>query len=421
MNYLVLAIGILLITMVLLWLIGLLRNEWRRAQFHETTRIATQQLFDQKIAVAKREFERNGAGWNGYRKFEVLFKKREAKDLYSFYLSPHDGKALPNYRPGQFLTFRLDIHGKKKPVVRCYSISDSYNQDGFYRVTVKKIMPSADPTIKSAGLVSGYLHEQLEEGDIIDVQSPQGNFVLDPYISRPAVLIGAGVGITPLLSMAKSIIAADTKRRFYLFYGVRNSEEHAFKEELEALEDYPHCSLIICYSDPSKKDLKVEGQEFQHRGRIEIELIKKYLNVTNMEFFVCGPQGMMSSLSAELQKWGVAESQIKTEAFGPAAIKKKIKQQNKSGNQQPDPPCTVTFSKSGVAANWNPENDNLLELAEDHGVELPSGCRTGNCGSCNIAIKSGKVFYSVAPGITPEDKSCLTCIAKPQSDLILDG
>jgi ferredoxin-NADP reductase len=424
MDYWVLTFGLAIVSLVLVRLGFSIHHSMQRTKFHVQSDQLSLQLLEQRIDSAKRQFEFSSHGWNGYRKFEIVRKELEAADVCSFYLAPHDGKSLTPFRPGQYLTFRLDIPGREKPVIRCYSLSDCSNP-GCYRVTVKRVLPPRDSPMLPPGLVSSFFHEQLEPGDIIDIQAPNGHFVLDPKGERPAVLIAGGVGITPILSMAKSIAASGSGREFIVFYGVRNGSDHAFKRELQELEEYPNCRLVVSYSGPTKDDEKRQGQQFQHQGWVNVELIKNYLDSTNYEFYICGPPPMMQAVSEQLAKWGVAASNIFTEAFGPATIKKvsasKTSKPGTGASAAGQSTCKVTFAKSGVSAQWDPVLENLLEFAEDQGVEIASGCRAGNCGTCVIAVKSGAVAYQTEPGVDPDEGSCLTCIAIPEGDLILDA
>ena len=274
--------------------------------------------------------------------------------------------------------------------------------------------------------MSSYFHEQLSEGDILDVQAPRGQFFLEPEKERPAVLIAGGVGVTPLLSMAQTIAEMDSGREIMFFYGVRNGTEHAFKQDLEQLtENYDNLRLVVAYSQPTGDDEAFEGQTFQHVGRVDIELIKGYLQSTNYEFYICGPAPMMETLNQKLEKWGVAKQDIKMEAFGPATVskarRKPAKPSSTSDGSETVPSCHVTFARTGKKCGWHENAGNLLDFATANGVQIESGCRAGNCGTCVIAIKSGKVAYAIEHGAELEVGTCLTCIATPDGDLVIDA
>jgi ferredoxin-NADP reductase len=195
--------------------------------------------------------EKEEGAWNGYRKFRVSRKVLEAKDQCSFYLTPHDGRSVPPCDPGQFLTFRLDIPDQAKPVIRCYSLSEAPKPD-HYRVTIKRVPPPRDKPEIPPGLSSNYFHDMVEEGKILDVRAPGGHFYLDSTRQTPVVLIGGGIGLTPVLSMVNYIIDSGSLRETWFFYGVRNGEEHAMKEHLQKIDE-EHENIHICLFEPSRR------------------------------------------------------------------------------------------------------------------------------------------------------------------------
>ena len=174
------------------------------------------------------------AGWVGFRKFRVDRKITECDGVHSFYLVPHDGKPLPSYAPGQYLTFQFRIPGESKPVTRCYSLSDAPGRD-YYRCTIKKVPPPPNHPDFDPGRASTFMNEQVREGDILDVKAPRGNFFLDLDGDRPIVLLAGGVGITPMLSMLNALALSGSSRRAILFYGVMNSMSHIARQEIAAL------------------------------------------------------------------------------------------------------------------------------------------------------------------------------------------
>lgn len=155
------------------------------------------------IKQAEIKRERTELTWSGKRKFRVVERRVENKDgnICSFYLAPHDGGKLPSFQPGQFLTFELAIPNQQSPVIRCYSLSDSPLKSDRYRVSIKRL--PAPPSKKKQvpdGLSSCYFHDNIREGDVVDVMAPNGGFCLDTHSDRPVVLIAGGIGLTPVLS-----------------------------------------------------------------------------------------------------------------------------------------------------------------------------------------------------------------------------
>ena len=175
--------------------------------------------------------------WSGMRKFRLDEIVKEADDISSFYLAAHDGKPLPAYEPGQYLTFQLQVAGQNRPVVRCYSLSDTPLVRERYRITIKRIAAPADQPALADGVSSGYFHQVLKAGDILDCKAPGGNFYLDMAEHSPIVLIGGGIGITPMLSMLRSVALSGSQRETWLFYGARNAAELVQANHLRELAD----------------------------------------------------------------------------------------------------------------------------------------------------------------------------------------
>jgi ferredoxin-NADP reductase len=359
----------------------------------------------------------SAARWNGNRKFVVARKVRESASACSFYLKPHDGRPLPAFEPGQFLTFDLQIPDQAKRIVRCYSLSDSPSGD-HYRVTIKRVPPPAEKPDAPSGLVSSFFHDVVAQGDILDVKAPAGQFTIDLGSSRPVVLIAGGVGLTPVYSMLKAMHAANPSREVWLFYGVTSGEDEIFKQDLEEIRaSRLGDRLCVNYSAPTAAD--VEGVDYQHRGRISVEVLKQHLPSSNYEFYVCGPPAMMESIAQGLAAWGVPEGNIHSEAFGPASVKPKPAASPASVDA--GSAYAVRFARSDRSAPWNGGAGSLLDFAEQLGVAVSSGCRAGNCGTCAVALRSGQVTYSRQPGCEVEKGSCLLCITVPASEVVLDA
>jgi ferredoxin-NADP reductase len=420
-NNIGLTIGWVLVGALLAHTALVLYSSVRRIFFERQQRRASRerlQLLVKAAATQWREAEQAKLLWNGYRKFRVARKVSECEDIYSFYLSPHDGKSLPPFKPGQYLTFQLDIPGRDKPVIRCYSISDSPNHPDYYRVTIKKALPPPDPPGAQPGVASCFFCDQVNEGDILNVKAPAGNFHLDMTKPTPVVLISGGVGITPMLSMANAIAEAAAKREVWFFFGARNRGEHIQKEHLERLaREHPNIHMNVCYSRPSANDK--QGHDYLHSERVSVDLFKRVLPSNNFDFFICGPPGMMKSVTDDLKAWGVPDHHVFFEAFGPATVKKAAPKPAIPAGTAPT--LEVTFSRSGRSCIWNPNLNSLLDFADEQGIKIDAGCRAGNCGTCLVAIKSGSIEYVTEHGAVPEDGSCLTCICKPKTSLVLDA
>ncbi|MEP6820789.1 MAG: 2Fe-2S iron-sulfur cluster-binding protein [Chthoniobacterales bacterium] len=363
----------------------------------------------------RRRKAEGGSPWNGWRKFLVAKKVMECDGICSFHLTPHDRKSLPDFFPGQYLTFQLDIPGQAKPVVRCYSLSDSARPDA-YRVTIKRIPPrdkDAPP-----GLASSFFHTDVDEGDILDVKAPSGQFFLDPAGSSGLVLIGSGIGVTPVLAMLNALIAQGSRREIWFFHGIRNRSDHVMKEHIEAIaREHPNVHLQVCASKPDPD--YVLDRDYQQEGRISVELFKKLLPSSNYDYYLCGPGPMMQDVTEGLKEWGVPDKHIHYETFGPSSVKKV------AAVVSPDAKVptgyAIQFKKSGKTLNWCGDHHSILDLAEANGVSIPSGCRAGSCGTCQVAVFSGEIDYIEKSDFETERGTRLTCIGAPKSDLVLDA
>jgi uncharacterized protein len=368
------------------------------------------------LVTIRREQERRDAAWEGYRKFRIDRKVMEADDICSFYFVAHDQMPLSRYRPGQFLTFQLRVPGQPQPVVRCYSLSDSAERPGYYRCTIKRIPPPRDNPDAPAGIASSFFHG-CNEGDLIDVRAPSGNFCLDVNSTRPVVLIGGGIGLTPVLSMLNAICDAKNPRETWFFYGVRNRREHAMYEHLRQIAaKHDNVNLVVCYSDPTESC--IEGKDYDVRGWVSVDLFKRMLPSNNYEFYICGPPAMMESVTQGLRDWGVPAEDVHFEAFGPATVKR---QAPVALEGMPATAIKISLSRSRKSVEWQPADGSILDAAEKHGIAMASGCRAGSCGTCETAVREGSVKYLKDTGYKPNEGSCLPCVAVPLSPLVLDA
>jgi ferredoxin-NADP reductase len=220
------------------------------------------------------------------------------------------------------------------------------------------------------------------------------------------------------LSMANAIVESDSKREVWFFFGARNRVEHIQKEHLERLAvEHENIHVQVCYSRPLPEDQL--GHDYHHAERVGVDLFKRLLPSNNYDFFICGPGAMMKSVTDGLKEWGVPEHSIFFEAFGPATVKKAAPKA--TATDAAATALEITFSRSGKACRWKPNLGSLLEFAEEQGIKIEAGCRAGNCGTCLVAIKSGQVEYLSEHGAVAEEGSCLTCICKPKSNLVLDA
>ncbi len=419
--------GAILAQVVIVALIGLYRRreQYRRLdeQMDAQDAISTPPVqTPATVEPAPSDQTTTDPSWDGFKAFSVQRRVMEDGNdsICSFYLEPVDGRPLPAFRPGQFLTFKLSIDDplthQPKSVVRCYSLSDAPHPD-YYRVSIKRVGAPADRPDVPAGLSSSFFHDDVQQGSRLLVKAPAGHFHLLEDESLPIVLIGGGIGITPMLSILNTVLERGIEREIWLYYGVRNGDEQIMKRQLQALADsHDNLHLHICYSAPNKSD--VEGIDYQHNDRVGTPLLRATLKLMRYQFYICGPKPMMESLVPALEDWGVDSGDIYYESFGPATL---IRQKKPAQKGNTDQPITITFSRSGQKIPWDPASDSLLDFAETNGIEVESGCRAGSCGSCQTAVKVGEVDYNQEPDADLEPDHCLLCISMPKGDMTLDA
>lgn len=369
-------------------------------------------------AVALDGNARSSGAWAGWRAFRVSHREFEdpAQSQCSFDLQPADGEPLPAFRPGQFLTFNLDVKTRKglRAITRCYSLSDRPDPS-HYRVTIKRVPAPAEHPEVEPGQSSNHLHDHVQLGDILRLKAPGGHFYIDPDPNVSAVLIGGGIGITPMMSMLRWCHSQQPQRMVHLYYGLRNSREQAFKAQLEAIAaSHPAWRLNIVYSRPAQTD--VLGHDYQHLGHVNAELLRRTLPLGQHQFYVCGPPAMMATLVPALAGWGVPVADIHSESFGPASVKLPGLPDVEAPTVAP---VEVQFLRSGRTLNWGGQDASLLDFAERHGIEVESGCRAGGCGSCETRVIGGTVQYDHAPDHDVAAGHCLLCVGRPSSALVL--
>ena len=357
-----------------------------------------------------------------YRTFIVKRKVPESETITSFYLDAEDGKPLAPFLPGQFLPLKLDIPGEWKPVIRTYSLSDGPRAD-YYRLTIKREPPPPNRPDVYPGVASNYFHDQVEIGTKLLAKSPRGRFFLDPNGESPVVLLSAGVGVTPSISMLNAIVAASSKRPTWFIHGSRNKREHALGEHVRRVgEENTNVHCHIRYSQPSSED--VVGGDYDDRGHVDIKLVKELLPDKNCDFYLCGPAPFMKSLFNGLLDWGVSEVRIHYEFFGPASVLEERAKVSTPKQAAKATECCgeieVTFSKSDVKANWNPSFESLLDLAEANGLSPDYSCRSGICHTCVCKLEEGEVDYMLEPLEPPDPGSVLICCCKPKINVVVD-
>jgi ferredoxin-NADP reductase/predicted pyridoxine 5'-phosphate oxidase superfamily flavin-nucleotide-binding protein len=352
--------------------------------------------------------ERNRNEW---RPFRIARIETESDSIRSFYLEPTDGRGLASHAAGQFLPLRVTLPGWDQPATRTYTLSAAAGAPT-YRISVKR---------EGKGGVSAWLHDSARVGDAIKAMNPRGDFTFDADPRRPAVLISAGVGITPFVAMLDSLLINDGRTRhhapIWFVHGARNSAAHAFGPYLKTkAQQNPTLRTHIRYSQPLASDRV--GKTHDSVGTVDVELLKAILPFDDYEFYLCGPAALMQKLYDGLTDLGVRDERIHFERFGPASVTRKT--QSLSASSTMEEAVVVKFAKSGKEALWCPDQGSLLDLAERTGVAPLSSCRAGICGTCATKLLEGAVDYAQPPGHEIGEGDALICVATPHPGPHLD-
>mgnify|MGYP000719438261 CR=1 FL=1 len=237
-------------------------------------------------------------GWNDFKEFKVFKKEDESSNACSFYLKSDDIKKI-DFKPGQYITVRIPVG--ETTTMRNYSISSATGEN-YIRITVKK---------EGKGIISQYLHDQLDSGDSIGVAPPCGEFFLDLKQSddKPLVFLSAGIGITPLLSMLLSELQTDNTRDILFICGKKNSLEHPFADVIQNLSTKNNrLKTVFFYEENVKSPDK--------QGLIDLAVIRDTLGTVDARYYFCGPSKFMHSIESRLQQGGISDKNINFEFFG---------------------------------------------------------------------------------------------------------
>jgi ferredoxin-NADP reductase/MOSC domain-containing protein YiiM len=356
--------------------------------------------------------EEQAPAWPGFRQMRVARIHKESASVTSFVLSPVDGQPLPVFGAGQFIVLRLLVDPGKPPALRSYSLSDLPAADHL-RISVKSELN---------GIGSSFLCNRAREGDVLDVSAPRGSFTLRPGQST-VVLLSAGVGATPVISMLHALAAEKSQREIWWIYGARNSVDHPFAEESRSLlKELSRGRGYIVYSRPAPVDRV--GKDFDAPGHIDTALLERIGVPPGSDFYLCGPPSFLQSMRDGLQTWGVLAENVHTEVFGSLeAITPGMAQVVHTPHLPQEPPGSgppVSFARSGITAAWDPKFKSLLELAEACDVPVRWSCRIGVCHTCMTGLIDGSIIYDPEPLERPAPGNVLVCCSQPSAGVTLD-
>lgn len=272
------------------------------------------QLADLLIAEEARLYAESAAkpgGWTGWRAFRVVGKQRESAEITSFYLAPADGGEVPAYRPGQYVSVRVFVPELGLMQPRQYSLSDAPGQDRL-RISVKREAGGADTP---AGRVSNALHDRLEEGGVLDVAPPQGDFYLREEGNAPVVLLSGGVGLTPMVSILNHLVGLNDERQIRFVHGCRNNSVHALRDHVNDIAaERANVRKAVFYEEVGHGDQP--GRDYDYAGRVDLNAIRDEVIVPGADYYLCGPAAFMRAQREALTGLGVPADRIHAEAFG---------------------------------------------------------------------------------------------------------
>lgn len=346
--------------------------------------------------------------WSGPLRVGRIFS--ETPEVKTFRLvSEKQGEMPFSFQPGQYLNLTLTIDGKA--VRRSYTISSSPAQSAHCEITVKR---------EENGLVSRYLHDQTRVGDVLKVSAPAGRFIFTGVEAKRIVLIGGGVGITPLMSKIRWLGETAWPGTIRLIHSIRTPAEFVFRNELEEFQRrFSNFRMTVTATRATGSDWKGE------KGRIDAAMLKRLIppddDGDTTVFHLCGPTEMTQPLIEILKGMGIPSERIHSEAFASPSGKESASPM--ATVAQPSGEQSITFARSKRTETTRP-GQTILELAESGGISLGYDCRAGICGQCKTRLLEGEVSMEVEDALSQADKEkgiILACQARPITDLVVDA
>ena len=350
----------------------------------------------------------------GFQPLAVVAIDQESADVLSVSMQHRDGQPLPAALPGQYVVLRLRRNGGSPPLFRSYSLSGPLSTER-YRISVK---------IEPNGTAGTWLREHVRLGDVLDVSSPRGSFVLQSG-ERPVVLLSAGIGATPVLAMLHALAAARSTRPVLWLHAARDGQHHPFAAEVRRLMPaLTHGRHYVCYSRPDSRDKM--GEDFDAAGHLSRSVFDAVGVPREADVYICGPNRFMADMKETFAAFGVAPARIHAEVFnGGEPLTPGVVGAAARAPHLPDDDAStgllISFARSGVAAHWKASAyQSILELAEACDVPVRWSCRTGVCHNCESGLVSGAVAYGPEPLDQPADGNLLICCSQPTSDVVID-
>jgi len=355
--------------------------------------------------------------WSGEMVIARIFD--ETADVKTFRLAPIDGGPLPfTYRAGQYVNLALTVDGRR--VNRSYTIASSPTRAGHCEISVKR----------GEGPGSRHLHDAWREGQRVRVSGPAGAFVFDPASASRVVLIAGGIGITPLLSTIRSLTDRAWPGDIHLLYAVRTAADVAFRDELSWLAArFPNLHVrIVVTREPHAAGADATG--LIAHGSLTADTVASFVpDLRTGPVLLCGPAPMMTAMREMLIALGVADGDIRQEAFvsRPEVIDDGgapgVVDAPPAETGLPDGETAIVFRRAGRTVDAA-AGRTVLEAAEDAGVAIPFECRAGICGQCKTPLVSGRVAMDVQDALSRADRArglILACQARALQPIEIDA
>jgi ferredoxin-NADP reductase len=324
--------------------------------------------------------------------YTIKERVQENTNTISLYLQPSDGSAVEPFFPGQFITVQL------RDVKRNYTLSDS-PEKVYYRITVKK---------EEGGAGSCALHGLLKGQTLLATKTPLGTFYLAPDNRKPLVLLSAGVGLTPMISILNHLVSQNDARDVWFIHSTKSLQTRIMASHLKELQKKVPSVRFKIFLTATSAD--VNGAV---AGRLAPELLEQTLGSLNFSFFICGPASFIQTFSQYLSTRGVPGRDVQYELFttstpervSPSLVQKKAK---------------ITFGLSGISFDWESKAETLLDFSERKGISIPFSCRAGTCLTCETRLIEGSVQYIDEPLVSVKEDHILPCCAVPAGDISIE-
>jgi ferredoxin-NADP reductase len=322
----------------------------------------------------------------------VVEIREETHDVKTFVLRPN--ARFGAFRPGAYVTVHVEVEGR--PVERAYSLSSPPGDDGLITITVKRV---------PGGVVSNHLADVVSKGDVLELGAPAGQFLLGGETATPVLMISAGSGVTPVMSMLRHLVRRGSKTPITFLHFARTPGDVIFGRELAAIaERAPHVKVVLCVEEA---DESWTG----HRGRFTRSLLESALaDFANAETYLCGPSGFMRAVIQTLERAGSDLSKLRYERFNSEFDASAFLEHAR----------VIRFTRSGVESLSN-RPLTVLQEAEARGVRVETGCRAGTCGTCRCKKRKGVVLNTATGALSGDGEEMINaCVSVPKGAVEVD-